>query len=257
MAESLLSRVVSIIEAVVDAGEPVGPRALARNTQIDRSAVGRILQQLDSLDVLSGVEGKYEPGPRLFALGRTLSALDTLPNAATSVLASLVATFDETSYVCVLHGGAAVFLYESQSSKPLRYVVDLGRPVPLHAGAAGRAILAGVSEETARSLLETAPLEKLTDNTVCDVDELLAMRGRDVKAGYSISLGERVEGGAAVAAPFFDRAGSCQGSIVLTAPISRFAHVDQPVVGEALKLAGATLSSRLGAQPRPGIDDLA
>jgi IclR family acetate operon transcriptional repressor len=247
LAESLLARVISILEALVDAAEPVGPRALARSVEIDRSAVGRILQQLEALDVLTGENGKYEPGPRLFALGRSLSALDTLPAAATSVLSALVAEYDETSYVCVLHSGAAVFLYESQSSKPLRYVVDLGRPVPLHAGAAGRAILAGVSEESARELLEGAPLQELTGNTVSDIDSLLAMRALDVERGYSISVEERLEGGAAVAAPFFDGTGSCQGSIVLTAPLTRFASLDEAAVGSALQAAAGTLSSRLGA----------
>ena len=252
MAESLLARVVSILEAIVDAGEPVGPRALARSADIDRSAVGRILQQMEALDVLVGENGKYEPGPRLFALGRNLSALDTLPAASNSVLASLVAEYDETSYVCVLHGGAAVFLYESQSSKPLRYVVDLGRPVPLHAGAAGRAILSGVSEDAARQLLLGATLEKLTDNTVLDIDTLLKMRARDLEVGYSISTQERVEGGAAVAAPFFDNSGSCQGSVVLTAPVTRFAQVVPEEIGAALNAAAATLSSRLGAPAETG-----
>ncbi len=238
---------ISILETLVDAGEPVGPRALARHAEIDRSAVGRILQQLEALDVLSVQNGKYEPGPRLFALGRTLSALDTLPTAATSVLASLVATYDETSYVCVLHSGAAVFLYECQSSKPLRYVVDLGHPVPLHAGAAGRAILAGLPEEEAREILRRAPLEQLTENTLHTVDALLERRAQDVQNGYSISIEERVEGGTAVASPFFDNAGSCQGSVVLTAPITRFSLVNGDEVGEALRNAAATLSSRIGA----------
>lgn len=236
-----------ILESLVAAGEPVGPRALAREAGIDRSAVGRILQQLVALEVLVANEGKYEPGPRLFALGRTLSALDTLPAAAAAVLANLVEQYDETSYVCTLHGGAAVFLYESQSTKPLRYVVDLGRPVPLHAGAAGRAILLGLSEESVRETLGTSPLPRMGENTICDVDQLLERRAKDLEVGYSISAEERVEGGAAVAAPFFDSSGTCQGSVVLTAPLARFVDMDQPSVGIALRAAADTLSSRLGA----------
>lgn len=247
MAESLLSRMIVILESLVAAGEPVGPRALARSTGIDRSAVGRILQQLVALEVLVGENGKYEPGPRFFALGRTLSALDTLPAAATSVLSALVARYDETSYVCTLHGGAAVFLYESQSTKPLRYVADLGRPVPLHAGAGGRGILLGLSEESVRELLHSAPLQQLTKNTICDVESLLELRARDLEVGYSISREERVEGGAAVAAPFFDSSGLCQGSVVLTAPLARFAQMDQSLIGCALRDAADTLSARLGA----------
>lgn len=255
MAESQLARMILVLESLVDAGEPVGPRALARSTGIDRSAVGRILQQMVVLGVLIAEDGKYQPGPRLFALGRSLSAVDTLPTAASSVLASLVGEYDETSYVCVLHGRAVVFLYESQSSKPVRYVVDLGRPVPLYAGAAGRAILAGVAESTARELLGSGPLQKLTQNTVFDVDDLMVMRAADVSVGYSVSMEERVEGGAAVASPFFDSTGACQGSVVLTVPLTRFAEIDREQIGAALRTAAAVLSSRLGA-PSETTDDV-
>ena len=136
--DTLTHRILRVIEAVVDAGAPVGPRGLARLTGIDRSAVGRILQQLGDLDVFERRPEGYVPGPRLFVLGRILSALDALPNAVRPLLGRLVAQFDETCYICALHGDVAVFTHEIQSSKPLRFVVELGRPVPLHAGAAGR-----------------------------------------------------------------------------------------------------------------------
>lgn len=236
-----------MIEAVVEAGRPIGPRALARITGIDRSAVGRILQQLDAIGVLIGGDGRYQPGPRLFMLGRTLSALDTLPSAAGSVLDELVSQFDETSYVCTLHGDSAVFVYECQSSKPLRYVVELGKPVPLHAGAAGRAILAGLPEPQARALLGSERLPALTEQTITDIGELLATRACDLRRGYSVSREERVEGGVAVAAPFFDNRNRCQGSVVLTCPLSRFVDSSESSIGEAVRLAAETLSARLGA----------
>ncbi|MGI9595160.1 MAG: IclR family transcriptional regulator [Acidimicrobiales bacterium] len=247
MTDGLLTRATLVMEAVVEAGEPIGPRALARITGIDRSAVGRILQQLDAIDVLVGLDGRYAPGPRLYSIGRTLTALDTLPSAAASALAGLVQSFDETSYVCMLHGDAAVFMYECQSSKPLRYVVELGKPVPLHAGAAGRAILAGLPEDEVKDLLGSAPLAALTDATVCDVDELLALRSDDARRGYAISREERVEGGIAVAAPFFDNMNRCQGSVALTCPVSRFADYAETAVGAAVRGAAETLSARLGA----------
>jgi IclR family acetate operon transcriptional repressor len=236
-----------VIEAVVAAGEPVGPRALARLTGIDRSAVGRILQRLAALGMLTAEDGCYSPGQRLFAVARVLSALDTLPVAATAALSSLVDKFDETSYVCTWHGDSAVFLYEGQSSKPLRYVIELGRPVPLHAGAGGRAILAGLPEETVRELLGTDPLAALTPFTVSDVDALLELCAADRERGYSISRQERVEGGFAIAAPFFDRRDRCQGSVVLSGPLSRLGDYDVDEVGRAVRHAADSLSARLGA----------
>ncbi len=244
--QPLLERVVTVIEAVVDAGAPVGPRGLSRTVGIDRSAVGRILQQLAEIDVFTRSSDGYVAGPRLFGIARLLASLDTLPVAARTVLDDLVAQFNETSYVCVLHGDSAVFLYEAPSSHPLRFVVELGRPVPLHAGAAGRAILSALSPKTVRRLLGSDPLPALTPATVVTIDEILELAAADRARGYSVSIEERIEGGAAIGAPFFDQSGKCHGSVVFTAPLSRLDRTRIDDIGAAVATAAATLSTRLG-----------
>jgi IclR family acetate operon transcriptional repressor len=237
---------VTVIEAVVDAGEPVGPRGLARVTGIDRSAVSRILQQLAELSVLDRHPEGYVPGPRLFTLARVLGAQDTLPNAVRPILEGLVEKFDETCYVCTLLGNSAVFLYEVQSSHPLRLVVELGKAVPIHAGAAGRAILSGMPAEEARRILGKGPLPAITPNTIRSVRRLLEQAVEDGRRGYSYSREERVEGGTSVAAPFFDHSGHCQGSVVFTAPLTRFDPTRVEAVGRQVAAAAAELSERLG-----------
>lgn len=244
--QTLLERAVAVVEAVVDAGTPVGPRGLARVVGIDRSAVGRILQQMTTMGVFEKRPEGYVAGPRLFGIGRLLASLDTLPAAAQTVLDGLVARYNETSYVCVLHGDSAVFLYESQSTHPLRFVVELGRPVPLHAGASGRAILAGLSVATAAELLGSGPLEAVTPATIVEVSELLEAAATDRSRGYSVSIEERVEGGAAIGAPFFDKSGQCRGSVVFTTPLSRLDKSMIEEVGTDVAAAAATLSARLG-----------
>ena len=244
--QSLVERTIAVIEAVAASSDAVGPRGLARATGIDRSAVGRILQQLTGLGVFERRGDGYVPGSRLFSIARLLMSLDDLPTAANSVLGRLVNLFDETCYVCVRHGETAVFMYEAQSSHPLRYVVELGRPVPLHAGGGGRAILAGVGRAEAAELLAHAPPVALTAATITDVAELLDLADTDGARGYSVSFEERVEGGVAIGAPFFDSSGRCLGSVVFTAPVSRVPAGLVPAVGRAVADAAATLSARLG-----------
>lgn len=244
--ESLTARIIRVVEAVVDAGAPVGPRGLARSLDMDRSAVGRILQQLGELDVLERTPEGYLPGRRLFTLGRVMSALDTLPNVIGPILGELVARFDETTYVCALHGEVAVFTHEIQSSKPLRLVVELGKPVPLHAGAAGRAILSALEPSEVVRLLGSASLPAMTPHTVTDVDRLLELAAEDRERGYTVSFEERVPDGAALAAPFFGRGGACQGSVVFTSPVTRLPSETVPEIGEAVSAAAAKLSARLG-----------
>jgi len=245
----LADRIIAVIEAVVDAEDPVGPRGLARSLDIDRSAVSRILQQLTAIDVLERRHDGYIPGHRLFTLGRVLGANDALPNAVQPILEDLVRTFDETCYLCTLHGGSAVFVYEVQSSRPLRLVVDLGKSIPIHAGAAGRAILAGLPPEDAKRMLGKGPLPATTPNTILSVPQLLEAAARDRERGYTVSFEERVEGGSSVAAPFFDYTGHCQGSVVFTAPLTRFDASRSDQVGPKVAAAAAELSERLGHQP--------
>lgn len=238
-----------MVEGVVDADQPVGPRGLARKIHMDRSAVGRMLQHLADIDVLHRSPNGYVAGPRLVTLGRVLATRDTLPDEVEPILAELVARFDETCYACAFHGDVAVFTNEIQSSKPLRLVVELGRPVPLYAGAAGRAILSAFDAVKIRQLIGTDPLERLANGTPATVDEIVTMAATDRARGYSVSYEERVPGGAAVAAPFFGSAGSCQGSLVYTSPVSRIQNVDVAEIGEAVALAARNLSARLGFEP--------
>ena len=252
--DSLASRIVRVVEGVVDAGGAVGPRGLARTLGLDRSTVGRILQQLEGLDVLERTEHGYRPGPRLFTLGRVLAAIDTLPNVIGPVLGDLVERFDETCYICAFHGDAAVFTHEIQSSKPLRLVVELGKPVPLHAGAAGRAILAGLDRATASALLGPGPLPQLTPATITDVDRLLDLADEDRHRGYTASFEERIPDSTAVAAPFFARGGICQGSVVFTSPITRIDRARVPEIGRAVHAAAAKISARLGHVERSNDD---
>lgn len=248
--DSLTERIITVVEAVVDAGAPVGPRGLSRASGIDRSAVGRILQQLAELDVLERTAGGYLPGPRLFALGRVLAAMDSLADLARPLLESLVEQFDETCYVCALHGEVAVFIQEVQSTNPLRFVVELGKPVPLHAGAAGRAILSGLPAEEARAILGVGSLPSMTPQTVTDPDQLLALADQDRLRGYTVSIEERIPGGFSIAAPFFDRHGRCEGSMVFTGPLARVDDDEIPVIGGAVAASARALTQRLGRNGR-------
>lgn len=244
--DTLTDRIINVIEAVVDAGKPVGPRGLARWIGVDRSAVGRILLLLSEIDVLERRSDGYVPGPRLFDLGRILSTLDTFPSTVRPLLGRLVTQFDETCYVCILHGHVAVFTHQIQSSKPLRFVADLGRPLPLYAGAAGRAILAGLPHEEAQAILGTALLPIHGPNTIRDPQSLLDQASSDRKRGYSVSREERNVGGAAVASPYFDHTNRCRGSVVFTAPLTRFDSASAEEIGRAVAAAARELSSLLG-----------
>lgn len=248
-AAGAASRLVTLIEAVAAAPVSVGVRELSRSTGIDKSAVSRLLAQLQRLGIVEQapqMQGRYVIGPRLFTIGALVAARDTLTMAARPVMRRLVDVVDESCYLAVLEQGELVFRDKADCLKPIRYVLEMGRPMPIHAGAGGRAVLAGMDPEAAASLLRGTVLEKVTPRTVSDVDTLVAMAAEDRRVGYSVSFGERVIGGAAVAAPYFTGDGSCRGALVLTVPSERLDPERAPELGAAVADAAAQLSARLG-----------
>jgi DNA-binding IclR family transcriptional regulator len=243
-------RLVQVLEALATSPDGLGIRDTARRTGIDKSALSRLLSQLDALGIVTQdpYQGRYQVGPRLFALSAALVARDSLSRAAGQILEDLVRRFDETCYLASRERGSFTFTARVEGANPIRYVVELGASAPLHASAAGRAILTGLPDEEVRAFLATASLDPLTDRTITDPARLLEVIAADRARGFSFSQGERISGASAVAAPFHDAAGVCRGSVVFTRPTMRHAD-DLPVVGRAVHDAAARLSQRLGWRP--------
>jgi IclR family acetate operon transcriptional repressor len=244
--DSPLGRTFRIIEGIVAADESLGPRELARRVGIDRSTVGRTLVRLSEMQILVRDADGYRPGPRLMALSRALAIRDSLPNAAMPILRELSVRYDETTYLCLRQGPHGVFIYDIPTTNPVRYVLELGRPFPLYIGASGRAILSGLEPDDVEDVLSSLTLEPVTGRTVTDRARLLQMIKADRATGYSASVSERVDGGSAVAAPFFDGDGVCRGAITLTCPISRLDRSRVPEMGDAVSAAAQALSLALG-----------
>lgn len=246
---STVARIAAILEALATTDGGVGVRALARGSGIDRSAVGRLLRRLADvgLAVPAEVPGRYAIGPRLFAIAGAVMSRNELRAAARPSLEALGRRFNETSYLAVLEGERVVYRDVVESTQPVRYVAELGAPSPLHAGAAGRVILAGISDPAFASWLAGAELERLTPQTETDRSRLAARRLADRERGYAASRGERVPGGAAVAAPFVDATGEVRGSLVVTCPEGRLPATREAEIAAALVVIARHLSWRLGA----------
>ena len=243
------ARVIALLEAVAAADSSIGVRELARVTGIDKSAVSRLLAQLQRLDVVEqaqGLQGRYTVGRRLFTISGMVAARDSLLVAARPILRAIVDEVDETCYLSTLERDGYVFRDKADCNKPIRYFLEMGRAMPLNAGAGGRAVLAGMGPEQAAATVARVPLERLTDMTVTDPDLLLRMAEADRGRGWSVSIGERLVGGSAIAAPYFDADGTCRGALVLAIPSERLEQDRIPHLGAAVSRAARELSARLG-----------
>jgi IclR family transcriptional regulator, acetate operon repressor len=249
---STAGRVVAVLEAVAHSADGVGIRSLARESGIDRSSLSRLLRQLSDLGITSpaAIPGRYVIGPRLYALAGAITSRDEVRSAAKPYLEAVAARFNETAYLAVLEGDQAVYRDRVESRQPIRYVAELGEPAPLHAGAAGRAILAGMTDARFEAWLADAALEPVTASTPSSPSIVRRLRDEDRARGYAVSRGERVPGGAAVAVWFRAADEEVAGSLVVTCPAERLPGERETEIGTALTAATRTLSWRLGERRR-------
>ncbi|MFC4242166.1 IclR family transcriptional regulator [Gryllotalpicola reticulitermitis] len=242
------SKVIMLLRELAARPEGIGVRELARDLGIDKSAVSRLLEQLTDQGIALQDEfsGRFRVGPELFALAATIHSRDTLWQAAEPIVRELATTFNETCYLAVREGDEIIFRDKVDSTHNVRYVIDPGERAPLYAGAGGRAVLSTLSDGEIAALVRRVGLIPMTPSTMTDATRLIEQARVDHERGFSVSHGERVVSGAAVAAPFFDAAGSCVGSIVFTWPSQRSDTAQEPEIAAAVVAACHELSGRLG-----------
>lgn len=243
----VLDRAMLLLETVSAHEQGIGVREAARRTGIDRSAVSRILVQLEQLGWVeqSGERGVYMAGSRLFSMVAVLRDRDGLWNAARPIVRELVDLYNETVYLAVREHHRLVFRNKIDCDQTIRYVLELGKPFRLTTGAAGTAILCGLPTSEVE-LVFAEGLERYAPNSITDVGEYRETLERDRKLGYSVSRGRWVRNGAGVSAPFFDATGSCAGALTLSCPRDRLDLLPVEKVGESIRDGARKLSRRLG-----------
>ena len=254
-SSSVVGKLVPLLEAVAAAEEGISVREIARSTGIDRSAVSRLFKQLEDLDMVeqSALSGRFLPGPRLLSMSQMLNRRGWLERVALPVLQDLVARFDETVYLIVREFDQVRYQERVECRQAIRYVIELGDTSPLHVGAAGRAVLMSLPEEDLDQYLKRADMTAFTADTVTSPESIRKMADEDRARGYTVSLGERTDGGRGIGAPLFRADGECLGALLWTCPQVRFDPDQVPEVAEAVRAASRELSRRLGWEGRyPG-----
>jgi DNA-binding IclR family transcriptional regulator len=244
-------RTVAVIDLLARADpHGVGVRELASATGISRSAAHRVLTGLTQLGYARQLPSeRYEPGALALAWTALTGDRLTIEEAVQGALTELSAKFDETA-LAASYGPEAeteiVYRAVAPSSKPVRYILDVGSRAPLYAGASGKAVLAYLPD----SLIDELELVGFQPQTVTDPRKLRADLARIRASGVAWSFGERIAEAVGCAAPVF-RASSVAGSISLTVPGYRFEESQRDAIGAAVVAAAATATGLLTAAPRP------
>jgi DNA-binding IclR family transcriptional regulator len=186
----------------------------------------------------------YEAGPALIEAG--LAALGSLDvrRTARPVLEQLCEEVEETVHLAALQGRVIAFLDSVETSRGLRVGARVGRVMPAHCTAAGKAILAHLSAPELERLYPGGRLEPMTGHSITRVRDLEAELETVRQRGYATNFAESEADVAAVAVSVPGYPGDRRLSITVSAPMGRLGERDAPRIADAALRAADEVQRR-------------
>ena len=241
------ARVADVLMLFTDGPDFLGVSAIARELDLSKAVVHRILQTLLQRGLIASHPDSrgYSLGPAAAALGARALRESRLRTVAMPVLRELQRTTGETTTVSAIVPGGRVYLDQVESALEIKMTVEVGRRFPLHAGSSSTCILAFLPA-VERDAVLAGELSPLTDRTVVDADALRERLVRVAGYGYARSDGERQTGAASVAAPVFGVDGAVLGAISVCGPGARIDDATTERFIPLLRAAADEISRALG-----------
>jgi DNA-binding IclR family transcriptional regulator len=215
----VLGKAAFLLDRLAEEDE-AGAARLAELIGEPRSTVYRLLANLQQLELVEpgSRRGTYRLGLKLFRLGSSVIARFDERQAAFPVMERIHELTEETVFLCIRRGYEAVCIERIEGRWVQSMALRLGGSLPLHVGAAPRALLAYEPPDFWDEYLAHGPLAALTPNTPTTRARLLRELERVRESGCAVSDEDVVPGMAAVGAPIFDHRGAIRAALSMSGP---------------------------------------
>lgn len=247
MENGAINRILRLLSMLSD-HTTLTVKQAAAELELPISTVHRLLRRLaESGFAAQPDKGSFSAGPELFRMAGRLGARMPYVSVAEPRLRELTSRFEETSMLGILERRSLRmhFAATAAPTDPMRYIMELNRPVGLVWGASGRSLLAHLSEAEIRQAFETNTTGNVRGEPLI-LDELLADLARIRSEGYALSQSHRTINSVGLAAPFFDANGQVVGCMAFQLPAFRLTPAALPGLVGALKDAAAAVSRHFG-----------
>lgn len=167
---------------------------------LPKSTTSRLLRAMQAAGFLEtiGESRRYRPGALVLGLSRSYRTSSVLFQQVDSAVADIVKQVGHTGYVSIRSGVEVVGLTDHTGSNALSVSPQLGRPLPVHSTATGRALLARMSDDAVRELFPHG-WEPSSTSAPGSIDEMLGRLALVRSQGYAESEDEAVRGVGVVA----------------------------------------------------------
>lgn len=243
-----VERAFDVLSVLADRPDGATLAELTRATGVPGSTLLGILGSLCQSRTVREDGKRYALDVGILQLGQAYSAGVGVAGAFAPVGRKLRNALDETVQLGVLSGADAVYIARQDSTQPVRLVALVGRRLPAHASAVGKALLAPLDDLELHSVLGRQPFERMTDKTLTTYAELRRDLEATRRRGYAETRDECIAGLHCVSAPVFDHSGSAVAAISVSVPCFRMGKGRRSLVAAQVVGAAAEMSQALGAE---------
>lgn len=195
-------RVLHLLEILGSGGTELSAPQLAELTGIPRSSLHGLLRTLlNRAWIQESPAGLYALAPTALTVGVSYLDHDAAVTHATLGLERARERLGCTVNLARLIGDEIVYLAIREGADRRNLPSRLGRRLPAFATALGRVLLAELSVDEGRAILEKAPRESLTPHTTTDVDELMQDIDFARSNGYLVERAQTLDDVACIAVP--------------------------------------------------------
>lgn len=215
----VLGKISSILDAFSLSRPVLSLSDIRESTGLPTSTVQRLVTNLMSQGFLDRDEDAYRIGMRM----AYWAAPATRGVEVLDIIGPLLKTLRDTTgesacfFQTEQHERVCVVLAETHHA--LRREMHLGMVLPLHAGSAGRVLLAWDAE--LMDAVVRDPLKSMTDATITNAEYLVSAVKKTRTDGYAITVGEREDGASGLSAPVFDSTARIVGAVTISGPTLR------------------------------------
>ncbi|MBI2561017.1 MAG: IclR family transcriptional regulator [candidate division NC10 bacterium] len=256
-AVKAVDKALRILETIGKDSVELNLIELSRHLHIEKSTLHRLLGTLEGRGFIrkDPASLRYSLGIKMLELGTAVTARSALGRTATPVLDRLAVRCRHTVNLAILDRDEVLYVARRDSPEPLRLTVDVGRRIPAHCTALGKAMLAfRPVAEVRRLFSRRRRLPRFTPNTIASPRDLLAQLEAVRRTGVALDREELTLGIRCLAAPVLDLTEFACAAISITAPSAtlneeRVAEL-RPVLLEAVRevskaLGGPSIPPRL------------
>lgn len=250
-----VDKALRILETLGKASEELGLVELSRQLAIEKSTLHRLLGTLEARGFVrrDPISLRYALGIRMLELGTAVTARSALARAAHPVLDRLALRSRHTVNLAVLDGDEILYVAKRESPEPLRLTVEVGRRLPAHCTALGKAMLAFRPVLEVRRLFSRRKrLRGFTPRTITDPGKLLRHLDEVRRTGVAVDHEELIAGLRCLAAPILDFTGHAVAAMSISAPavtlgeerVAELRPMLVEAVGEVSKALGGPADAR-------------